>query len=77
MSATYMRQCTGKNRHETQAGASGQRASLAAARNLPVSTWHVYSCEQCLGYHVGRNKRVLVTRRRRSGKRANKRMRGR
>lgn len=77
MSAAYMRKCTGKNRHETEDGATGQRASLAVAKGLPVSTWNVYPCNQCLGYHVGRTKRTFVTRRRRPGKRANKRMRGR
>jgi hypothetical protein len=72
-----MRGCSGKQRHETKREASDHRAALSAARGLPVGSLAAYRCEQCLGYHVGNAARVQQTRLRRSGKRKNKRMRGR
>jgi hypothetical protein len=73
MSAGYMRRCAQKKRFETKAEASEARASLAADSSAPVS---VYLCDQCLGFHVGRAGGRFKTRNR-TGKRPNKRMRGR
>lgn len=71
-----MRRCAGKDRHDTESGAAAQRAALAGKYGLPPGRMSVYRCDQCLGWHVGGANNVFVTRRR-SGKRANKRMRGR
>ena len=76
MSAGYMRRCSGKARHETKSGASAQRASLAAHEGLSKDSLSVYRCDQCMGWHVGGARNVFITRSR-SGKRANKRLRGR
>lgn len=76
MSAGYMRRCAGKNRHEDKSGATAERASLCAAKSLRTDQLDVYRCDQCLGWHVGGSGNAFITRRR-SGKRANKRMRGR
>jgi hypothetical protein len=76
VSAGYQRRCTGKTRHETEASAHGQRAALSGKHKLPPGRLSVYRCDQCLGWHVGGANNVFITRRR-SGKRANKRMRGR
>jgi hypothetical protein len=77
MSAGYMRRCSGKGRHETKTGASAQRSALAASLGLPTSKFSVYRCDQCLGWHVGGAANAFITRTRRTGKRPNKRMRGR
>lgn len=73
-----MRRCAPKeNRHETRDDANKARAALRAAHRLPADALSVYKCDQCLGYHVGRSSGAFITRQRRSGKRANRRMRGR
>lgn len=77
MSAGYQRRCAGKKRHETKESANGHRAALAGKHKLPVGKLSVYPCDQCLGWHVGGADNVYLTSRRRSGKRPNKRMRGR
>lgn len=74
MSAAYMRRCAGKIRYESREKAGEHKASLAANKDKKTV---VYRCDQCLGYHVGGPSGVFVSRNRRSGKRANKRMRGR
>jgi hypothetical protein len=71
-----MRRCAGKARHEEREGAEGQRAGLVQRYGLTRGRMDVYRCDQCLGWHVGGANNVFITRRR-SGKRANKRMRGR
>lgn len=71
-----MRRCAGKTRHDTEQGAHGQRLALAEKYQLAPGRMSVYRCDQCLGWHVGGANNVFITRRR-SGKRANKRMRGR
>jgi hypothetical protein len=71
-----MRRCARKDRHESKGGAAAQRAALAGKYELPPGRLDVYRCDQCLGWHVGGADKKFVTRRR-SGKRANKRMRGR
>jgi hypothetical protein len=77
MSASYLRRCAGKGRHADKAGAAQARKALAAAKGLPVARLTVYRCDQCLSYHVGNAGRMFVTRKRRPGKRANRRLRGR
>lgn len=81
MSATYMRRCAGKDRHETQAEAVGHRGALKAAKNFKRAKVDVYRCDQCLGWHVGRGNKSFSTRERQRGrrgaKRPNRRMRGR
>lgn len=77
MSAGYMRQCAGKDRHETKDQGIAARARLAASEGLPISRFRVYPCGQCLGYHVGSAGSKFKTRTRRPGKRASKKMRGR
>jgi hypothetical protein len=77
MSASYMRRCAGKKRHETRENADNARAALCAAKALDVKQVNVYRCDQCLGWHTGRTGHRFFTRRRRSGKRPNKRLRGR
>lgn len=76
MSSGYMRGCAGKKRHEEKRGAVAVRASLARTHKIPVSSMSVYRCIQCLGWHVGHNTGVFISRTR-TGKRPNKRMRGR
>lgn len=77
MSAGYLRRCAGKERLDTRQEAVQRRAALSAGRDVDKHKLHVYRCIQCLGYHVGRPTRKFITQRRRSGKRANRRMRGR
>jgi hypothetical protein len=77
MSAGYMRRCAGKVRCETKSEANAKRAALRAEHRLPVGALDVYRCDQCLGWHVGGSSNAFITRRRRSGRRPNKRMRGR
>lgn len=74
MSAGYMRRCTGKRRHEDRDDAERARLTLQAKVGRAMSA---YRCDQCLGYHVGKPVNAMVTRVRRSGKRPNKRLRGR
>jgi hypothetical protein len=76
MSAGYMRRCAGKDRHESRALGSAARARLAASLKMRVDQFTVYRCDQCLGWHVGGAGRSFQTRTR-TGKRPNKRMRGR
>ena len=77
MSAGYMRRCAAKERLESRQEAEAARKRLAASVGMPVAKVSVYRCDQCLGWHVGRSSGAFKTRTRRSGKRANKRMRGR
>lgn len=77
MSAGYMRRCAGKKRHETRENADDARDLLCSDQGLKKAALHVYRCDQCLGWHVGGPQGRYMTRRRRPGKRANKRMRGR
>ena len=73
-----MRRCVGKQRLETKQEAIAQRGVLAASvRRVGTKPISVYRCDQCLGWHVGNTGGVHATRHRRSGKRPNKRMRGR
>ncbi len=76
MSAAYLRRCAGKDRHEARSGADTQKAVMVAkgARRDAIS---VYRCDQCLGWHVGGAGHAFISRKRRSGKRPNKRLRGR
>jgi hypothetical protein len=76
MSAGYMRRCSGKKR-QSEAEAKQHRKKLAAKLMKPISAFSVYPCDQCLGHHVGGAANAFITRTRRSGKRPNKRMRGR
>jgi hypothetical protein len=73
MSASYMRRCAGKDRHETKAEARKARASLAADSGKRVN---LYLCDQCLGWHIGKAGGRFISRLR-NGKRPNKRLRGR
>lgn len=77
MSAGYMRRCAGKDRLENREQAGANRAALAGSLGLSISKFSIYPCDQCLGWHVGGADSRFKTRTRRSGKRANKRMRGR
>ena len=77
MSAGYLRRCAGKTRHEDKSSARGEKASICSRSNIPQSRISIYSCDQCLGYHVGGTSNVFMSRKRRSGKRPNRRMRGR
>lgn len=72
-----MRRCAGKKRYETSSKADGARTSICNSYALERSQLDVYRCDQCLGYHVGHSKNFYISRKRRSGKRANKRLRGR
>jgi hypothetical protein len=72
-----MRRCAGKDRCETKQQATAKRAALRAEYKLRADALSVYRCDQCLGWHVGGASNSFVTRSRRSGKRPNKRMRGR
>jgi len=74
MSAAYMRRCARKKRHETKDEAVAARAALLGGTGK--KTVNVYRCDQCLGWHVGRGDGHYITRNR-TGKRPNKRMRGR
>lgn len=77
MSAAYMRRCASKRRHEDRAGAVVEKAGLVARKAVDPDTVSIYRCDQCLGYHVGGARHAFISRRRRSGKRPNKRLRGR
>lgn len=77
MSASYLRGCAQKRRHETREGAGGEKAALVAKTNESADKVSVYRCIQCGGWHVGHAANRFITRRRRSGKRPNKRLRGR
>lgn len=76
MSAGYMRRCAGKNRHENRGGATGERAHLVVKFKIRKDRISIYRCDQCLGWHVGGAGNAFITRNR-TGKRPNKRMRGR
>lgn len=71
-----MRRCAGKDRHEDRASGNGARKRLAASLKMRVDQFTVYRCDQCLGWHVGGAGRSFQTRNR-TGKRPNKRLRGR
>lgn len=77
MSVSYMRRCSGKDRHEDKAAANQRRASLRASPDRRTPALTVYSCDQCLGWHVGGAGQFYKSRQRRTGKRPNKRLRGR
>lgn len=77
MSASYMRRCASKKRYEERTKADGARHALCADKGLDANRIAVYRCDQCLGYHLGRVGNAHITRTRRSGKRPNKRLRGR
>lgn len=77
MSASYLRRCASKRRHEDRAGAVVEKAGLVARKGIDPDTVSVYRCDQCLGHHVGGSRQAFVSRKRRSGKRPNKRLRGR
>ena len=72
-----MRQCAGKARHEDKDAADAERKRLIRRYMVRPDSVSVYRCSQCLGWHVGRSRNVHVTRQRITGKRPNKRMRGR
>lgn len=76
MSAGYMRRCAGKKRFDTKEQALAARSALAGDNGLRKDQFHAYLCDQCLGYHVGGSRNVMISRRR-SGKRPNKNRRGR
>lgn len=76
MSAAYLRRCAGKKR-STKDEALKDRKSLVQNTGRPLGSFNVYRCDQCLGYHVGGAGNHWMTRTRRTGKRPNKRMRGR
>lgn len=73
MSAAYMRRCARKKRYENKEEATKARAALSGKSSSGTNT---YRCDQCLGWHVGRSDGFYITRNR-TGKRANKRLRGR
>jgi hypothetical protein len=73
MSAAYMRRCANKKRHETREQAEAARLVIARSSADQVAS---YRCDQCLGWHVGRTRNHYVSRSR-TGKRPNKKMRGR
>lgn len=73
MSAAYMRRCAGKQRKETEQQAIDQRTALCAAKGISTSQMDVYPCDQCLGWHVGGNRKVFNTRARGRGRRGPKR----
>lgn len=77
MSAAYLRRCAGKERHESRTDAAGEKSSITGGFQLSKGRVSVYHCDQCLGWHVGGSNSRFRSRRRRSGKRPNKRMRGR
>lgn len=77
MSAGYMRRCAGKKRHETRTAADGHRTELCVKERISEKKVDVYRCDQCLGWHIGGSANHLISRKRRSGKRPNKRLRGR
>jgi hypothetical protein len=76
MSAAYLRRCAGKNRHEQRGGACGERAHICAKHKISKDRLSVYRCDQCLGWHVGGAGGAFISRKR-TGKRPNRRMRGR
>lgn len=71
-----MRRCAGKNRHETKSGAAAERSSICAKAKIRTDKISVFRCDQCLGWHVGGSGNSFKTRTR-TGRRPNKRMRGR
>lgn len=77
MSAGYMRRCAGKKRHESREQADAARRRKAGGQGERAQKYRSYRCNQCLGWHEGDGDHRMQTRTRRSGKRANKRMRGR
>ena len=77
MSAAYLRRCASKRRHEQRAGAVAEKAALVVRKGADPDEISVYRCDQCLGYHVGGAGHAFISRKRRSGKRPNKRLRGR
>ena len=74
MSAAYMRRCARKKRYGTKEEADKARTALSKLETQHKSA--VYRCDQCLGWHIGRTAGFYITRNR-TGKRPNKRMRGR
>jgi len=76
VSAGYLRRCAGKKRYESSDRADRGRNALCQHYRLRKDAVSVYRCDQCLGWHVGRSGNYLITRKR-SGKRPNKRLRGR
>lgn len=76
MSAGYMRRCAGKNRHDNRGGAMGERSAIVTKFKINKDRLNVYRCDQCQGWHVGGSGNSFKTRNR-TGKRPNKRMRGR
>lgn len=75
MSASYMRQCARKKRYESRDEARLAAGVLAGAVG-GSKTVNFYRCDQCLGWHVGKSGHPAPGRSR-TGKRPNKRMRGR
>jgi hypothetical protein len=73
MSAGYMRRCARKKRYGDKPEASKAKGALAGNTGASVN---VYRCDQCLGWHVGKADGAFISRNR-TGKRPNKRMRGR
>lgn len=73
MSAAYMRRCARKKRFETKGEAMKGRTALSSETGAKAG---VYRCDQCLGFHIGKSDGRFKTRLR-TGKRPNKRMRGR
>lgn len=76
MSGGYMRKCAGKKRFESRAEAVQSKSGLTASKSFKQGTVHTYRCDQCLGWRVG-NSGFKVHIRHRTGKRPNKRLRGR
>lgn len=76
MSAAYMRRCARKRRYESKDEAAKARSVVAALGNKARKKVNAYRCDQCLGWHVGKADGHYISRNR-TGKRPNKRMRGR
>lgn len=77
MSAAYLRRCAGKRRHEDRHGADTEKTVMVMRKGVSRDRISVYRCDQCLGWHVGGAAHAFISRKRRSGKRPNKRLRGR
>lgn len=73
MSASYMRRCARKRRYENKDEAVKARAAKAGKTSAAINA---YRCDQCLGWHIGGANGHYISRNR-TGKRPNKRMRGR
>lgn len=71
-----MRRCAGKKRYEQRSDAVAGRSALVRAKKMRGDSLGVYRCDQCLGWHVGKVGNSFVTRNK-TGRRPNKRMRGR